>query len=668
MATDTTQRTSSIKITDRSIINELRAYESRPADALAEYIWNSFDAGANSVRINYAFPTTTSGVDFGYPDLTIEDDGEGWDMQDLSSIENFLDSNKKKYKKLYKSLPHGSKGVGRFTFYGFAKSVTWKTNFGGTNHELTLERESISNYNLAPKTVGQEREKGTEAVFEVNSEHLNEGFFEVGLPRRLLEKFAWFLTLYPDKSISINGDRLQLEQIVADQKVENIEEGQDAVSVRLVRWERSLADKENSKLYFIDSKGSEVFKCPTGLNHKSDTFFHSAYVRSKLFDDYSPSKEDMLDSSSGQTSILGDKQSKLVNGVRLHIRQSLEAFRKPHIKARSLEIIDEWAKDKILPDVEKYGIAPEQYREVVQSTFIIAPDLYLGVPNEQRKVILNLIASLLGTSDRNLIVMILDQVYKLNDEQKEALEELLSRTTLENILGTLKEIDLRLQVIEDLDRLVNDGDIFKSVKEVEHLQAIINNEFWVFGEEFRLVINTEGSIRKAIRKWAKDILEIEDFDPETHSRKELDLLISKKVESEARIVNIVVELKRPSVKLGEKELSQIRNYRKKILAEPACSGKNIEWIFILIGREYDEDIKRAIENAQGQGEKYKGLIEHIPSENTKMYVRKWSEVINVDLRSRHRYLQEKLNLQLKDREIHTPTEITEDLLEKRSNT
>ena len=242
---------------------------------------------------------------------------------------------------------------------------------------------------------------------------------------------------------------------------------------------------------------------------------------------------------------------------------------------------------------------------------------------------------------------------------------MLERTTLEYILETVKEIEQRLTVIDDLDRLVHDDNLFKKTLEVRHLQQIINQDFWVFGEEYRLVIDTEGSIKKAVEKWAKDILKIEDYDPEADSKKEVDLLLSKKIEYSDRVVNIVVELKRPSVKLGEKEVGQLRNYRKELFKDPVCTGKNIEWVFILVGRDYDNEVERLIESAANHGESYKGLIEKVTTERTRIYVRKWTEIIQGELLPKHRYLKDRLQLQTATRDGKDSSDITESILEGR---
>lgn len=665
LSIDTVQ-TSTIQITNQSILGELRTYEKRYSDAISEFVWNAFDAEASCVDINYSFPEVANGSGFGYPDLEIIDDGTGWDMSDPSLVSTFLDSKKRAHKQSYKSIPHGSKGVGRFTFYAFAKKAEWQTNFNGTSYDLVIEKENISSYTLTPVEGAVKRSKGTSVLFEVNNEALSEAFFENALPKKLLEKFAWFLVLHPEKRIRINSVELDAKNLIENElsgtlNIENVK-----VEYRLIQWNTKLADKENSKVYFIDNDDNEVFKTPSGLNNKSDIFYHSAYVRSGDFADYSPSAEDMSDKPTKQATIFeSTDQAKLIRRVRAKIREALEGFRQPHIEAKSEEIIKAWTEDNIIPDVQQYGIDNEKYEKLIQEIFIIAPNLYLGVSDDHKRVIFNLLASLMGTEDRGLILKILEQIYSLSNEQKEALNQLLERTTLEYILETVKEIEQRLTVIDDLDRLVHDDNLFKKTLEVRHLQQIINQEFWVFGEEYRLVIDTEGSIKKAVEKWAKDILKIEDYDPEADSKKEVDLLLSKKIEYGDRVVNIVVELKRPSVKLGEKEVGQLRNYRKELFKDPVCTGKNIEWVFILVGRDYDNEVERLIESAANHGESYKGLIEKVTTERTRIYVRKWTEIIQGELLPKHRYLKDRLQLQTATRDGKDSSDITESILEGR---
>jgi hypothetical protein len=59
-------------------------------------------------------------------------------------------------------------------------------------------------------------------------------------------------------------------------------------------------------------------------------------------------------------------------------------------------------------------------------------------------------------------------------------------------------------VIEDLKKLVFD---FKDeTLEVQHLQKVLDENFWIFGEQFRLFASTEGTLKNTLSKYAKEIL------------------------------------------------------------------------------------------------------------------------------------------------------------------
>ncbi|HEY1074830.1 MAG TPA: ATP-binding protein, partial [Patescibacteria group bacterium] len=274
-----------IELSHKSIINELRGYRNRPEDAICEYIWNSFDAQSTTVNINYDFINgTESAVAFGYPSLSVSDNGTGWDLSNTQTAKLFLDSQKSLHKNRFKSIPHGSKGVGRFTFYCFASKAIWESHFNGQSYQLTLERESLASYEIDSSKLGPTDQNGTTVRFEVDNTLLNESFFEDVLPARLLEKFAWFLIEHPEKQININGNPLDLNSIIKNRKEESLIIDGKTVLLDLVQWNRSLADQENSRAYYIGNDSEEICKYPTGLNNKADDFYHSAFVRSASFD------------------------------------------------------------------------------------------------------------------------------------------------------------------------------------------------------------------------------------------------------------------------------------------------------------------------------------------------------------------------------------------------
>ena len=120
--------------------------------------------------------------------------------------------------------------------------------------------------------------------------------------------------------------------------------------------------------------------------------------------------------------------------------------------------------------------------------------------------------------------------------------------------------------------------------------------------------------------------------------KEMDLFITGTEYRNDYPQNIVVEIKNPTSikKLTDTELSQIKKYISVIRSVDQFNSLSAEWIFILVGQDYDDMVKMAIQN------KRTGLA--VEQENFKLYIKKWSDIIH-DVEARLHYLEEKLKLQ-----------------------
>lgn len=110
--------------------------------------------------------------------------------------------------------------------------------------------------------------------------------------------------------------------------------------------------------------------------------------------------------------------------------------------------------------------------------------------------------------------------------------------------------------------------------------------------------------------------------------------------------NVVVELKRPKIKLGEKELSQVKKYMRVIKDTPRFNAGNVKWTFYLVGNEFDKShyISGELESHKHLGEQH--LVHCQDDGLTKIYVLKWSEIFD-DYSKRHDFLMEHLKLEEK---------------------
>ena len=112
----------SVLITPEGIQKNLKNV--KPLDAICEYIWNGFDAGATEVKVEL-HENELGLINM----ITVSDNGIGINFDELKyKFQPFNDSRKADMSsKNNHSLPHGRKGIGRLTFFAFSQTARWDT-------------------------------------------------------------------------------------------------------------------------------------------------------------------------------------------------------------------------------------------------------------------------------------------------------------------------------------------------------------------------------------------------------------------------------------------------------------------------------------------------------------------------------------------------------------
>jgi hypothetical protein len=645
---------SKLEINSQSIKTELRSYKNKPYDCLFEYIWNSFDAGATEIKINFDTPLEGIGI---ASNVKIIDNGTGWDFDNNEITNNFISSTKESLNN--KTLPKGHYGRGRYTFIW----ISDKIEIYSKNKKLTLNHNTeINKENFELINIGTEI-KFIGITYNFSSILLDED----NLHKEILLHFGWFLQENEKYKIIINNKEIDINKNVKDTIILKRDSfDKDIVNkidiefeAKIILWE--VKPSEFSKFYFLNNQSIEVFKKNTGLNKKGDSFWHSIYIKSKLFETIEDIEENDIKNDKEQRIMdFNDKElKKIKNKILNKIKEELIKLRKPYLIQQSSSLLKELKEENLIPELSDFGIYDEDsYDDLLKIIYTISPSLFVGKNDSEKKFICATFAGLLSNNDDNLIKIILEQLQELTEDEKTDLLDILNRTTLSNIVKTTKEIDHRLNVLDKLKVLISEHE--KETLEVKHIQKVLDHNFWIFGEQFRLFSTTEGALKNVLVKYAKEILEIQDPELETQPNGEVDLFLTKTESVGEKIQkNIVVEIKRASKKLTEeKEYKQINDYRKRILEQTLCNGENQYWEFYLIGKSYDKGINELIENSKNHGEKEKGLSLCINDGRVKIYVRKWSDVLEVEWGTKMKYLKEKLQIQLNKPENNNVNDIT----------
>ena len=632
-----------VEITSNAIEKTLKNYTKE--QAIAEFVWNGFDAKSNVVDIRYKTNEFNSFVAF-----SIEDYGIGIDMQRLPEKFHSFNQSEKAIEisaPKHTSIMHGKNGVGRFTFFKFSTEAQWDTAYKDENGIIkcgliTISKNKGLNTISSDQKDNNKQQTGTLVSFN-NIDLFKEEFDKIIIPY-LKDEFGWFLELNKSKNycIKINGEILDYSDIIADKEENKSFEYKDTntqFTFSYVQWKNPL-HKEFSKYYFINGDDNEMYKDYTTLNKKGDTFFHSCYIKSDLFDNFDFKQEE----NSKQISVWAAKNTPEYKFLIKAVNEFLNQKRKGFLKQYTNDLIEKYEKDNVLPTYsneweEKYK--KPQLEETIKELYVVQPKIFTSLNVEQKKTFVRLLDLVLDSNERDNLLKIVEEVVSLTSEERKSLVSLFNVTRLNRIISTIKLIEERYKTVETLKDLVFNEDL--KANEVNHLQSMIESHYWIFGEQYHLVTAAEPKFEEALRRHHY-LLYQEDkefFIDHPDKMKEMDIFACRQNFHTNTIDNIVIELKHPRVNLGEKQFSQVRKYMDVIIKQSETNANNINWEFYLVGKQFDSTdyIKDQIETNKPHGLRSLALWKN--DGQVKIFVKTWSEVF-AEFELKHKFLMDKL--------------------------
>lgn len=580
---------SNVNITSKGIQKVLQNYT--PKQALAEYIWNGFDAKSDKIEINY------SANDLGLVEfIEVIDYGYGINYEKLKSkFDPFYESEKaiEISAPKHTSVMHGKNGVGRLTFFKFAQNAHWITTSqsekGLTTCSIKIANDGLNRYDHQLLGINNDSRTGTNVTF--TNLLISKTDLENEIIPFLITEFCWFLELNKNKNytILINGLALDYAQNIIDFKddiVVQYDKGELEFKFKYVQWKGAL-HKEFSKYYFLNGAGEEVYKDFTTLNKKGDEFFHSVYIQGDFFDDFDFNSNE----SENQVRLFGKAKSSpeykyLIKEVNKYLREK----RKPFLRVFASKMVEKFEEDGVMPvyknEWENLYKKP-QLEETIIGLYEAQPKLFTNLNIEQKKTFVRFLDLLLDSNERENLFKIMDEIIELDQEEREDLAKLFKVTRLNRIIETTKLIEDRYKTYYKLKDLVFNPDL--KADEVHHLQKFVESHYWIFGEQYHLVTAAEPKFDEALKRYHY-LLYKEDVDKKIEHQdkyKEMDIFACRQNFLIDKIENIVVELKHPNIKIGKNQFNQVDKYLEVILSEPLFNGSNMNWEFYLIGKDFD---------------------------------------------------------------------------------
>ena len=306
--------------------------------------------------------------------------------------------------------------------------------------------------------------------------------------------------------------------------------------------------------------------------------------------------------------------------------------------------LDEMEKKGNFPKFsdDEYGkLRKKDFETVTRELYCVEPQIFHKLNDTQERSLLGFLNLLLSSEERENVLQIIEQVVNLTPEQRRTFAGVLQRSQLQYIVEAISIIEKRVTVVEELKKIVFDLTTFAN--ERDHVQKIIEQHFWLFGEQYHM-LTSDKNMATSLQEYEK-ITECVDLpngismtDKESLQRMDI-FLYSQRIQEDRSSEMLVIELKAPHVKLSLDVFNQIVRYANTIRKEPRFTSNNRVWRFFAVCSEVEDDVKVKYKNFEHLGKK--GLADVIG--NFELYALSWDDVFQ-SFEARHDFLLSRLKL------------------------
>ncbi len=582
-------------------------------DGLAELVWNSLDAEATRVDVTVRL-TSLGAVD----QVIVSDNGHGFGPDEVTELMSSLGSSWKATKadrktKHNKRFLHGNKGEGRFQAFCLGDHVLWDSvvQEDGDRRmtELTIRRPDLKRFEWISQST--ERPVGTTVTVSVGSQEPRALTHE-GASKRLLERLALYLTQYPDVEIKFDNDSLDPTPLFDNRETLPVDYSDEhgTLSVAVIEWHNQV----DRALFLCDANGITLHQISPGIH--APGFQFTAYAK---WDGFRTHESDLLLADAGLPETAGA------------IEASRDALRK-HFHQRALErsrlLVDEWRDENVHP----YPNPPEDNaQQAEQALFnfvaVAAATAVNSIDHRPAKALSLQTMKLALAQDPSAVELVFREVLLLPEDKLNELRDLLSRTSLAALVGAMKKVTDRLRYIRGLQEMLFDTEIASEVLERAHLHDIIGSEPWLFGEEYALHVSDQGLTKllgahsEMLGRDAAATKPVRDAEGRI---RRVDFMFARALEHNRNSrEHLVVEIKRPTVKLGEDELRQVERFARTVAGDSRFDADATNWDFLLVSNEMDDYVY----DRGNQPDKPPGLAFETPDRRLRVWVKRWNTIL-----------------------------------------
>ncbi|MET9654600.1 ATP-binding protein [Streptomyces sp. NPDC006460] len=604
---------------------ERLAKEHDPVGAVKELVWNALDADATKVTV--AIERSAAGA---VDKVVVVDNGDGITPEGCTTAFEKIGGSWKKFSHAtVGGRPlHGRAGQGRLRAFALGAFIRWTTvaeGIGGLHKTtVTAHNSSRNDFQIGDSAPTLE-EKGTVVEAWGRQSGILDRLMADRARSQLTTEFAPYLARYPKVEIVFDGEKIDPAAVIQKQSEDRIEFEHDGATesavVRIIEWDMRV-DRE---LHLCDGLGVPVDI--TEMRIQAPGFDFTTYV---LWDRMADHRGDFL---------LGEASDSPVASLLAATRNHLKAYFRQRAVERRKEVVDQWKDDGLYPyDAEPEGEAERVERETFDT---VAATIHRHMPRPAKhlKATLALLRESVAHQPSN-VNRILDEVFRLTSDDKQELDRLLNRTSLSSIIKASTSVADRLDFLAALSHMVFDPEAKKLVKERSQLHKILENETWVFGEHYQLLVS-DRSLDQVLDRHL-DRLGRDNRSPQPVYREDgsvgiVDLMLSRSRREHDRQQHLIVELKAPKVKVSEKELQQIKSYALAVVEDAQFADVKAEWDFWLVTSEMNKLLRAETRQAG----KPRGCVWDLKENEytVRVWVKTWSELID-ESKGRLQYFKE----------------------------
>ncbi|RYG97721.1 MAG: hypothetical protein EON58_09050 [Alphaproteobacteria bacterium] len=608
-----------------------------PIKAIAEFVWNSLDADATKVEVLFE-KNELGSIDR----ISIRDNGCGISEKHARSDFGNLGASWKRNggRTPVRHRPvHGKEGRGRLRFFSLAERCRWNSVYveEGMPLGLTIEiaAQALETCSVSDPVASSQQEPGT----VVTLSNLKLGLDRLDTKADFLEFstiFAPYLLKYKDVEIRMGARRVDPSEIISQsfdfplRPIVTPNRTIKDLQLKVIEWNSHV---EGRKIHLGAEDG--IVLGSQAANVTAPGFEFSAYANSAFFQEMADGNllelEDLSDPD--LTSVMGDLRDRLGDYFR---RRQTE---------RAKGLIEELKESGAYP----YEGDPKDTIEAHErQIFDIATYAVSSYSKEFKKadtslkrMTLTLLREALRHNPDSL-TSILQAVVKLPRGAQDEFAGLLKKTELANIIAASSMIADRVAVLETLKAALFDPTHRPKVKERGGLDEIVKDNTWLFGERFHITL-PEAGLTKVLNRVADDQGKLRSGKVQTPSGKtgRVDCFLGRSVPhpDQEKKEYVVVELKRPTVCAGRKELAQIEDYASALTGDMEFRGTDTFWNFYLLTTEHSADILSRV----NQKDRPTGLVSD--QDGCRIWVRTWAELIR-ECEGRLHFIQDRLRIEI----------------------